>query len=61
MKKIAPFTKENYPKGYSRSDVERELAMLERQRVELNERFKSITRDSKRLQDELKRGGRFES
>jgi hypothetical protein len=54
-------TKFDYPAGYSQKDVEQELAELQRQREELNKRLKSIISDSKRLNEELKQGGRTES
>jgi hypothetical protein len=61
MKNIEPFTKENYLKGYSRNDAEKELAYYQRQREDLNKRMKSNLENSKRLETELKRSGRTES
>jgi hypothetical protein len=61
MKNIIPFSKENYPIGYSRSDAAKELVYFQRQREDLNKRMKSNLENSKRLETELKRGGRTES
>lgn len=59
MKNIEPFTEASYPKGYSRADAERELAYYQQQRENLNKNLKSIIANSKRLEAELKRGGRI--
>jgi hypothetical protein len=55
--KIIPFTKENYPHGYSRKDARERLARLQAQQDVAKELLKRIGREIKDVSKELKQGG----
>ena len=54
---IVPFTKENYPKGYSRKDCQEALAITEAQIDGAKAFIKRLEREAKTLRRELKQGG----
>ena len=57
--KIEPFTKTNYPSGYSRNDCLEQLKGAEAQLAFAKEQVKAITKEVATLRKELKQGGRI--
>jgi hypothetical protein len=58
MKTIQPFTKDNYPKGYSRQDCLEQIRVTESRLTDTKRSIASITAELKELRKELKQGGR---
>ena len=58
--KLTPFTKENYPHGYSRKDCEQQLQSVESSIHEAKQHLKSLAKEQKTLKQQLRKGGHME-
>jgi hypothetical protein len=60
MKPITPFTKTDYPIGYSRKDCDEQLQTVTNQILSTKDTLKRLVKEQSTLRKELKDGGRME-
>ena len=58
--KLIPFTKTDYPHGYSRKDCEQQLQSVESSITEAKRNLKALNEEAKTLKQQLRKGGHME-